>query len=334
MAASGPTRRRLGHDAAALAALATLGGRSAAAQPAAGSAFPTRPIRVVVPFAAGSATDIMMRHLAPRMAEDLGQPITIDNRAGAAGVLGSEAVVRAPADGHVLAMAAVSSHAIAPALRRDMPYDVLRDFTPIGLSCTSTNFIVVHPSVPAQTLQELVAYSKTLPGGVSYGSGGIGGSNHLAGEMLKLRTGANLVHVPYANQGQAVNDVVGGHVPMLIYTVAILPHVQAGRLRALAVTSEQRQPQAPEVPTALEQGARDVVANSWFALFGPAGLADARRDRLNAALAGALRDPTIAARLIETGLTPAPMSSADFRRFLEAEIVKWAEVGRAANIQL
>jgi tripartite-type tricarboxylate transporter receptor subunit TctC len=321
-----PTRRALGLGAAALAMLSA----SARAQ----GAWPARPIRVTVPFAAGSATDIMTRHMAPRMGEDLGQALAIENRPGAAGVPGSEPTARAAPDGYSLLMAAVSSHAIAPALRREMPYDVLRDFTPIGLSCTSTNFIVVHPSVPATNLRELVAYSKTLPGGVSYGSGGIGGSNHLAGELLRLRSGANLVHVPYGNQAQAVNDVVAGHVPMLIYTVAILPHVQAGRLRALAVTSERRQPQAPEVPTAVEQGAEGVVANSWFAMFGPARLPDPIRDRIFAAMRSALDDPEIGRKLLDTGLTPAPMPPAEFRRFLEAEIAKWAEVGRAANIQL
>jgi tripartite-type tricarboxylate transporter receptor subunit TctC len=276
----------------------------------------------------------MTRLLAPHMSRALGQPLIIENRPGAAGVLGSEAVQRAIPDGHTLLMAAVSSHAIAPALRREMPYDVLKDFIPIGLSARSTNFIVVHPSVPAQTLQELVAYSKRVSGGVGYASGGIGGSNHLAGELLRLRTGGSFVHVPYSNQGQAVNDVVAGHVPMLIYTVAVLPHVREGRLRALAVTSEQRQPQAPEVPTAVEQGAADVVANSWFGLFGPAGLPQGVRDRLFECLRNALLDTEIRPKLIDMGLEPSPMPPAEFGRFIVVEIAKWTEVGRAAGISL
>ncbi|MBR0653189.1 tripartite tricarboxylate transporter substrate binding protein [Roseomonas terrae] len=306
----------------------------AASGAAAQGAFPTRPIRITVPFAAGSATDIMMRHLSQHMQEALGQAIVIENRAGGAGVTGSEPVVRAPPDGYALLMAAVSSHAIAPALRANMPYDVLRDFTPIGLACTSTNFIVVHPSVPVHSLQELVAYSKELPGGMSYGSGGVGGSNHLAGELLRLRTGANLVHVPYGNQAQAVNDVLAGHVPMLIYTVAVLPHVQAGRMRALAVTSERRQLQAPDVPTAIEQGAAGVVANSWFAFFGPAHLPDVVRDKLYGAMRDALNDPGVAQKLVDTGLTPAPMGPEEFSVFLQAELAKWTDVGRAANVRL
>ena len=203
MAAAWPTRRALaGGAAAVLVAAAGMRTRPAAAQ---GAAYPSRPIRVTVPFAAGSATDIMTRHLGQHMQESLGQSIVVENRPGAAGVTGSEPIVRAPADGHTLLMSAVSSHAIAPALRQQMPFNALDDFTQIGRACTSTNFIVVHPSVPARNLRELVEHSKRVAGGISYASGGVGGSNHLAGELLRLRTGANLVHVPYSNQSQALN---------------------------------------------------------------------------------------------------------------------------------
>jgi tripartite-type tricarboxylate transporter receptor subunit TctC len=333
MAAGRPTRRNLVQSVGVALGASALG---LASGPAAAQAapFPSRPIRVTVPFAAGSATDIMTRHLAQHMQEGLGQPIVVENRPGAAGVTGSEPIVRAAADGYTLLMSAVSSHAIAPALRQQMPFNALDDFTQIGRACTSTNFIVVHPSVPATNLRELVEHSKRVAGGLGYASGGVGGSNHLAGELLRLRTGANLVHVPYGNQAQAVNDVVGGHVPMLIYTVAILPHVRAGRLRALAVTSEHRQPQAPEVATAEEQGAAGVIANSWFALFGPPRLPDPIRDTLYAALRRALTDPGIAEKLIATGLTPAPLDPAGLRRFQQEEIAKWTEVGRAAGVQL
>ncbi len=324
------TRRRL----AGLVVGAAAAGPARAQPAVSGPAYPTRPIRLIVPFGSGSATDIMTRLLGPHMSQALGQPLVIENRPGAAGVLGSEAVQRAAPDGHTLLMAAVSSHAIAPALRREIPYDVMRDFMPIGLSARSTNFIVVHPSVPARTLPELVEHSKRVSGGVGYASGGIGGSNHLAGELLRLRTGGNFVHVPYSNQGQAVNDVVAGHVPMLIYTVAVLPHVREGRLRALAVTSEGRQRQAPDVPTAVEQGAADVVANSWFGMFGPAGLPEGVRDSVFEALRNALQDPEISAKLIDTGLEPSPLPPAEFRRFIASEIAKWTEVGRAAGIAL
>lgn len=320
---------------AVIAATGMLDVRRAGAQQRGGSgdpAYPTRPIRVIIPFAAGSATDVMMRQLTPRMSQTLGQPLVIDNRAGAAGVIGSELVTRSSPDGHTLLMAAVSSHSIAVALRPKLPYNVLRDFTPIGRACTSTNFVVVHPSVPARTLKELVAYSKTVPKSLGFGSGGVGSSNHLAGEMLRLRTGANIVHVPYSNVAQAVSDVVAGHVPMLIYTVALLPYIRDGRLRALAVTSETRQKQAPDVPTAVEQGVPGMVANSWFGMFGPAGLPDSIRDRVFAALRDALTAPDIAPKLIDTGLEPAPLAPADFRAFLQRDIAMWTEVVRASGV--
>ncbi len=328
-------RRTLLRALAAGAALPAGWSRLAAAQsrnPA--SDYPSRTIRIVVTFAAGSATDIMTRHLLPSMTQSLGQAIAVENRVGAAGVIGSENVMRSAPDGYSIAMSAVSAFSIATAMRpHNLPYDIARDFTPIGRACTSTNVVVVHPSVPARTLGELIEYSKTVPGGVRFASGGIGGSNHLAGELIALRTGAKLSHVPYSNQSQAVTDVVAGHVPMLIYTVAVLPHVRAGRLRALAVTAEQRQKQLPEVPTAIEQGAAGVVANSWFGLFGPAQLPDAIRDRLFTALRDALAVPEVEARLLDTGLAPAPLAPAEFRAFIERDTATWREVVKAAGIK-
>jgi tripartite-type tricarboxylate transporter receptor subunit TctC len=342
------TRRRLATG--ALAALATaaaappsdgMGSEAAGPQPrgaaAAGSGeapFPIRPVRVLVAFVAGSATDTMTRLLEPRLARGLGQPVVVENRGGAGGVLGSEAVLRAQPDGHALLMAAVSSHRIAPSMMPNLSYDPVRDFTPIGRACTSTNFILVHPSVPASTLPELVEHSKRVPGGLSFAAGSRGSSNGLAGELLKLRTGANLTHIPYSNISQGVTDVIAGHIPVLIYTVAVLPHAKAGRLRALAVTSERRQPQAPEVPTAVEQGAADVVADSWFGLFGPAGLPDPIRDRLFATMRDALLDPEIHPRLVATGLEPAPLPPEEFRAFIGREIAKWAEVVRASGVTM
>lgn len=329
-------RRRFLH--AGLAASATFAANAVPglkSAVAADAAYPTKPIRVVVPFAAGSATDIMMRQLAPRMSDSLGQQLIIDNRPGSVGVIGSEVVMRSPPDGYTLAMAAVSSHSIAPAVRpTTMPYDVLRDFTTIGRACTSTNFIVVHPSVPARDLKELIAFSKTVPGGVSFSSGGTGSSNHLAGEMLRIRTGANLVHVAYSSVSQALVDTVGGQVPMMIYTVAVLPYVRQGRLRALAVTSEHRSKQAPEVATVIEQGVSGMVANSWFGLFGPARLPEPIRDRLFAVMRDALLAPDVGPKLIETGLEPAPLPPAEFRAFIERDIAMWKDVVMKSGVKL
>lgn len=328
-----PTSRRRQFMLAGLTAAAGWPGTGPLAQTRA-TDFPSRPIRVIVTFAAGSATDIMTRHLASHMSQTLGQNVIVENRVGAAGVIGAELVMRAPPDGYTIAMSAVSAMSIATAIRGTaMPYDNLRDFTHIGRACTSTNVIVVHPSIPAKTLPELIAYSKTVSGGVRYASGGHGGSNHLAGELIALRTGAQFLHVPYSNQGQAVSDVVAGHVPMLIYTVAVLPHVKSGRLRAIAVTSEERQRQLPDVPTAIEQGVPGIVANSWFGLFGPAQMPPAIRDRLYGALSDALAQADIQNKLIDTGLQPAPLASADFRAFIETDTNTWREVARAAGIK-
>lgn len=313
------------------------GGAFCAALPASAqlrSDYPTRAIRIIVTFAAGSATDIMTRHLAARMSQTLGQNLVIENRVGAAGAIGAEQVARATPDGYTIAMSAVSAMAIASAIRGPaMPYDNLRDFTHIGRACTATNVLAVHPSVPASNLPELIAWSKTVPGGVRYSSGGHGGSNHLAGELIALRTGAQFVHVPYSNQGQAVSDALAGHVPMIIYTVALLPHIRSGRLKAIAVTSEARQRQLPDIGTAIEQGVPGIVANSWFGLFGPAGIPDPVRDRLYGALAEALAQPDIQTKLIDTGLQPDPLPAAEFRNFIERDTQTWREVARAAGIK-
>ena len=221
--------------------VAALGGsRRAAAQPSA-AAFPNRPVRVVVPFGAGTSTDIMTRLVAPKMSEDLGQPVVVENRAGAGGVVGSEAVAKSPPDGHTLCMGSIASHSVNASLMPRLPYDVLRDFTPVSLVTNAPNLMVVGPSVPARTLQEFLAWAKAQRGGVSYASAGNGTSSHLAGELLKLRTGAPLEHVPYRSGAQAVTDVVAGQVPMLVYQVtAVLPFVRDGKLRAVASTSARR----------------------------------------------------------------------------------------------
>jgi len=296
--------------------------------------YPSRPIRIIVTFAAGSATDIMTRHLAARMTQTLGQNLVIENRVGAAGAIGAEQVARATPDGYTIAMSAVSAMSIAPAIRgAAMPYDNLRDFTHIGRACTATNVVAVHPSVPATTLPELIAWSRTVPGGIRYSSGGHGGSNHLAGELIALRTGAQFVHVPYSNQGQAVSDAVAGRVPMFIYPVALPPHIRSGRLKAIAVTSEVGPTQLPAIGTAIEQGVPGLVANSWFGMVGPAGIPDSIRDRLYSALAEALSQPDIQSKLIDTGLQPDPLPAQPFRSFIERDTQTWREVAKAAGIK-
>ena len=302
------------------------------AQAQQGGSYPARPIRLVVPFAAGSSTDITVRRLEPHMSKNLGQTLLVDNRPGAVGVIGSEMVRRATPDGYTIMMTAVSSHSLAAALRpKTLPYDAVKDFTPIGRAFTTTNFITVNAGLPVNSLQELIAYSKTQPKGVSFGTGGTGSSNHMAGEALRVN-GANIVHVPYNNVAQAITDVLAGHIPMLIYTVAVVPHVKSGRLKALAVTSEKRHPQAPDVPSVVEQGVPGGVAQGWSGLFGPAGLPVPVRDRLFSVLKEAMSDPDIVKAYVAGGQEEGLLGPEEFRAFLEKDVAKWKDVVTRAKL--
>jgi tripartite-type tricarboxylate transporter receptor subunit TctC len=324
---AGPRRRGL-LIATAIAAMA----RPALAQ--AQPSWPDRPIRLIVPYGAGTSTDIMTRLVSPHMAATLGQPIVVENRVGASGAVGSEVVAKSPPDGHTLLMGAVASHSVIVSLMPRLPYDPLRDFTHIALVTEAPNLLVVHPDVPVRSLQEFLAWSRQQRGGVHYASAGNGTSSHLAGELLKLRTGAPLEHVPYRSGAQAVTDVIAGQVPMLVYQVtAVLQFVREGKLRALATTSNQRLPWTPDVPTVEQQGVPDFDVAAWHGLFGPAGLPPRVTDAAYAALKAALEDPQLRPRLIDQGLVPVGMPPAQFRRFLEADIAKWREVVRVANIR-
>ena len=268
------------------------------------SDYPNRSIRVIVPFAPGSATDILTRHLEQSMSASLGQKLVIENRPGANGVLGAQVVKSATPDGYTICMGSTSSHSIVAAIRPNtMPYDIEKDFSPIGLAAMSANIIATHPSVPVKNLQELIAYSNTLPSGLSYASSPAGSSNSLAGDMLRTK-GAKLVNIPYNNISQGLTDVLAGHVPVLFYTVALLPYIRDGRLRGIATLSEKRLSQAPDLPTAIEQGVPGMLASAWFGMFGPARLPAAVTQKISTALGQAIADKTINNKLIEAGLEP------------------------------
>jgi tripartite-type tricarboxylate transporter receptor subunit TctC len=314
---------------AALAAPALSLARPALAQ----GAWPSRPIRVIVPFGAGTSTDIMTRLVTPRMSEDLGQPIVVENRPGAGGIVGSDAVAKSPPDGYNLCMGSIASHSVNQTLIRTIPYDVLRDFTPVSLVTNAPNLLVVGNQVPAKTLPEFIAWAKTQQG-VAYASAGNGTSSHLAGELLKLKTGAPLEHVPYRSAAQALTDVVSGQVPMTIYQVtAVLPFVRDGRMKALASTSARRLEWTPEVPTSIEQGIADFDVSAWHGLFAPPNLPVPILDKVFGALTKALTDPALRPRLVEQGLEPVGMKPDEFRTYLAGDIAKWREVIRAADIK-
>lgn len=296
--------------------------------------YPGRPIRLVVPYGAGTSTDTMARLIGPAMAKVLGQPVVVENRPGASGAVGSEAIARSAPDGYSLLLGAVASHAILPTLMPRLPYDPLRDFTAISLTTNAPNLLVVNPKVPAQTLPEFLDWARHQRNKVAYASAGNGTSSHLAGELLVLRTGAPLEHVPYSSGAQAVTDVISGQVPMLVYQVtAVLPFVRNGSLRALATTSDVRLSWTPEVPTVQEAGIRDFDVAAWHGLFGPGGLPAPIIDAVYAALKSALDDPALRPRIQDLGLVPVGMPPAEFSRFLAAEIVRWREVIRAANVK-
>ncbi|WP_338661231.1 tripartite tricarboxylate transporter substrate binding protein [Pararoseomonas sp. SCSIO 73927] len=276
----------------------------------------------------------MARLIGPVMAKVLGQPVVVENRPGASGAVGSEAIARSAPDGYSLLLGAVASHAILPTLMPRLPYDPLRDFTAISLTTNAPNLLVVNPKVRARTLPEFLDWARQQRDKVAYASAGNGTSSHLAGELLVLRTGAPLEHVPYSSGAQAVTDVISGQVPMLVYQVtAVLPYVREGSLRALATTSDARLSWTPDVPTVQEAGIRDFDVAAWHGLFGPAGLPAPIVDAVYAALRTALDDPGLRPRIQDLGLVPVGMLPAEFSRFLATDIVRWREVIHAANVK-
>ncbi|MGB3067254.1 MAG: tripartite tricarboxylate transporter substrate binding protein [Ottowia sp.] len=326
-------RRRTVAGAAGALIAAAYAPRAAAQSSTPQPHFPSKPIRIIIPYGAGSSTDIAMRLIAPRMAEKLGQPIVIENRAGGTGIIGSEFVAKSPPDGYTLVAGTVASHAALVPLMPGMPYNVRTDFTPIGLAVVPPAIVAIHPAVPAKNISEFVAWSKQQPAGVSYASSGSGGSGHLATELLKLKTGAHLVHVPYKDASRAVTDLMAGHVQLMVYYATLLPHIRAGKLRALAVLSDKRVAFAPDIPTAAEQGL-PISVSGWIGLFGPAGLPAPVRDAIYAVMREALLDPAIQPQMLSSGQEPQPLPPLEFGKFVDAEIARWTEVVRAANIKM
>jgi tripartite-type tricarboxylate transporter receptor subunit TctC len=264
--------------------------------------------------------------VARRMAAELGQRVIVENRAGAGGTLGSLGVARSEPDGHTLVMGTISSHSINASMMAKIPYRVLDDFAPISLVAYFPNVLAVSADLPANTIPELVALSKGR-GGLNFATGGVGSSGQLAGELLKLRTGALLNHVPYREVGQAITDTIAGRVPIVIYQVPSLAQIiTSGQMKAIAVLAPERTPLLPSTPTPGEQGVQDFDATAWMGLFGPARLPPQIVDRLRKILADTAADPELRSQLAEQGFTLVGSGPAEFRRFLEADIAKWANV--------
>ena len=295
--------------------------------------YPSKPVRLVSPFPPGAVVDALSRALAAPLGELLGQPVVVENRAGAGGNIGMAAVAKSPADGYTLGMGGIGPNAINPAVFGNTPYDTLRDFAPITFVASNVNVLVVHPSVPAHDARELIAYAKANPGKLSFGSAGTGTSQHMAGELFKLSTGVQMTHVPYKGGGPATADLIAGQIQLMFGDIsAALPFVRAGKLRALGVTTRERTPLL-DVPTLIEQGVADFDVNAWFGLMAPAGTPREIVLRLNADAVKALREPALRERLESVGLTPKPGTPEEFARTIAAELERWAKVAKAANVR-
>jgi tripartite-type tricarboxylate transporter receptor subunit TctC len=299
-----------------------------------GQAYPSKPVRLIVPYSAGGGADTTARLIAPKLQEALGQTIVVENKPGAGGMIGDEIVAKAAPDGHTLLIGAFA-HAVNPSLFPKMPFRTPGDFAPVSLLVTVPELMVITPSHPAKTVAELVALAKAQPGKLSYASSGNGSAQHLAAELFKMRTGTDIQHVPYKGGALAVADVAAGHVPFYFGNMsAALPQARGGRVRPLAVTSAARSPAAPEVPTLAEAGVPDCEISEWNALIAPAGTPPAVIARLHMEIARIMRLEEIKAKFADLGADAIGSTPDELAAFLRAEMTKWAEVVKAANIKV
>lgn len=306
----------------------------ALAAPAAAETYPAKPVRIIVGFAAGGPADVMARLIGHRLSLILGQPFVVDTRPGAGGTIGARAVAEADPDGYTLLLANTSTLVIAPAIYRQAGYDPAKAFAPIAIFGTTSNVLVVNPSFAARSVRELIAAAKSNPGKLNYSSPGLGTPPHLIGEMLKLKTGIDIVHVPYKGGGPSAQAVVAGEVQMTFENPAVsLPLVQGGQLRALAVTSEQRNRQAPDVPTMIESGVPDFISVSFTGMVAPAGTPAEIVARLNAAVNESLKTAEIEAAFTKLAIEPRLGSPEEFAAFLAKERERWGAVIKAADVK-
>ena len=313
-----------------LAGLAAALAGSAVAQPA---AWPNRPLRLVVPWPPGGTTDILARQIAPPLSAALGQPVVVENRGGASGAIGTAELLRAPPDGHSFAI--VTSTMVSAALLSRQPYHPVNDVTPILLLADVANILAVHPALPVQDVRGLIAYAKARPGQLSFGSPGIGSAVHISGEMFKLATGVDMVHVPYRGGGPALADLVGGQIQLMFGNASsTLPHVRSGAVRALGVTSAERAAYLPDVPSIAEAGVPGFDVVEWYAVIGPAGMPEAVTERLNREIMGIVGTPEARARLLDMGSLVVGGTPAEFGAFLRGEMEKIGRVVREARISV
>jgi tripartite-type tricarboxylate transporter receptor subunit TctC len=298
---------------------------------AAADGYPSKPVRFVVPFAPGGSTDTLARAIGIRLPEYLGQQVVIDNRPGANGDIGMLLVAKAPADGYTIVLGYIANIGIGPSLYK-MPYDPVKDFAPVTQVAGASNIMTAHPSVPAKNLKEFVVYAKANPGAVNFATSGVASIGHLTGEYLNQLAGMKMVHVPYKGSGQAISDLVGGHVKVMISGMAsTLPHIKTGKLRALAVTGPQRSDAAPDVPTIAESGFPGFEARSWFGVLAPATTPRPVITRLHADIVRALQQSDVKQRLTVIGFDIVGSTPDEFAAYIKSEIQKWAKVVKASG---
>ncbi len=294
--------------------------------------WPTKPVRIIAPFAPGGSADTLGRIVAAKLTENLKENFVVENRPGAGGVIGSDFVAKAAPDGYMLVVSGVASHAVAPALPRGTPYDPVKDFTHIALFGGPPAVLVVNPALPVKDLNELVALLKKEPGKYSYGSPGNGTHGQLVAELFKQLAGVNIQHVPYKGAAVAISDLMAGHIPIASTTLSTAAgQIHAGRARALALSSESRLPDYPNVPTYAEMGYKDLVATIWFSLSGPAGMPQPIVEKLNAEVRKALDAPDTRQRLRPEGIEPAKLNAREFTAFVAAEVKRWAPIVKASG---
>lgn len=304
-------------------------------QPATAQTYPVKPVRMIVTFAPGGGADFVGRVVGQKLSELLGQPVVIDNRAGANGAIGNEAVAKAAPDGYTLLLGAAGPLTIAPHLYAKLPFDTLRDYAPVVLAASSGFAVTLHPSVPANSVKDLIALAKARSGKLNYGSSGTGGSPHLATVLFASMTGTHLVHVPYKGLGPALTDLIGGQINLIFADVGlVLPHRKAGKLKAVAVTGEKRSSVMPDLPTVAESGLRGYQTGTWYGILAPTGTSADVIARLNQETIKVLALPEVKERFLTLGIEPAGSTPAQFAAYLRSELDKWAKVIKAGGIKV
>jgi tripartite-type tricarboxylate transporter receptor subunit TctC len=297
--------------------------------------YPDRPIRIVVPYPPGGTTDLLARAVAPRLAERLNQTVVVDNRPGAGGVIGAQAVSKSPADGYTLVFGTIATHGILPVLQKPAPYDALKDFAPVTLVAHTPNVLLAYPGAGIRTVAEMLALARSKPGTLNFGSTSQGGSPHMSGELLKTLAQVDIVHVPYKGGGPMLIDLMGGQIQLGFDNLpSAMAQIRAGKVRALAVTTARRWPGAPDIPTLAESGVPGYEASAWFGLLAPPGTPRAVVDLLQRQVAAILRQPEVEKQFLEQGAEPVGNTPDEFSRVIVAEMQKWAKVVTATGVKL